>query len=105
MAVKIVQSSVKNKLFLVQLRHESDCRFATKPLLKLVVFSVLVLSFTPESNVVQVLLKEHKKYIEFFTSQNCPSNRVREYLQRKTNVFSTQLIFLQILFCSNDFIQ
>ena len=41
-----------------------------------------------KSSVVQVLLKE-KKYIEFFTRQSCPTNLVKEYLQRKTNAFST----------------
>ena len=71
-AVKIVQPPVDKKLFLLQLRNESHCRFPTRLLLKLITLSVLVLSFRPTSSPVQVLLKEKKEYIEFFTRQNCP---------------------------------
>ena len=67
-AIKIVPPSVEKILLLLQLRNESDCRFPTQRLLKLVTVSVLVLNFRPKSNVVQVLLK---KYVEFFTLQNC----------------------------------
>ena len=48
----------------------------------LITLSVLVLSFRPKFSVVRVLLRE-KKNIEFFTRQNCQTNLVKEYLQRK----------------------
>ena len=64
-AVKIVQLSVEKKLFLLQLRNESHCRFPTYLLLKLITLSVLVLSFIPKSSVVQVLLKEKKNTSNF----------------------------------------
>ena len=87
MAVKIAQPPVEKRLFLLQLRNESHCRFPTYLLLKLITLSVLVLSFRPKSSIVQVLLKEKKEYIEFFTRQNSTTNLVKEYLERKTNVF------------------
>ena len=65
LAVKIVQPPVEKKLFLLQLRNESHCRFPTQLLLKIVTLSVLVLSFTPNSSVAQVLLKEKKNTSNF----------------------------------------
>ena len=47
-AVKIVQPPVEKKLFLLQLRNESHCRFPTYLLLKLITLSVLVFSFRPK---------------------------------------------------------
>ena len=64
-AVKIVQPLVEEKLFLLQLRNESHCRFPSYLLLKLVILSVLVFSFRPKSSVVQVLLKEKKNTSNF----------------------------------------
>ena len=98
-AVKIVRPPVGKRLFLLQLRNESHCRFPTfrkRPqksykkkknriymdvtnsilrnkkkkfptylLLKLIILSVPVLSFRPNSIVVQVLLKEKKNTWNF----------------------------------------
>ena len=64
-AVKIVQPLVEKKLFLLQLRNESHCKFPTYLLLKLITLSVLVLSFRLKSSVVQVLLKEEKNTSNF----------------------------------------
>ena len=88
-AVKIVQPPVEKKLFLLQLRNESDCRFPTYLLLKLISLTVLVLSFRPKTSIVQVLLKKKEEYIEFFTRQICPTNLVKENIQRKAKVFLT----------------
>ena len=78
MAVKTVQAPVEKNLFLFQLRNESHCRFPTYLLLKLITQSVLVLSFTPKSSVVQVLLKEKKNTSNFHASKfyNQPSKRM-----------------------------
>ena len=81
-AVKIVQPPVEKKLFLLQLRNESLCRFPTYLLLKLVTLSVLVFSFRPKSSVVQVLLTEKKEYIEFFTRQNSTTTLIFLYKYR-----------------------
>ena len=81
-AVKIVQPPVENKLFLLQPRNGSHCRFPTYLLLKLVFLRVLVFSFIPKSSVVQVLLKEKKEYIEFFTRQNSTTTRIFLYKYR-----------------------
>ena len=64
-AVKTVQAPVEKNLFLLQLRNESHCRFPTYFLLKLITLSVLVLSFTPKSSVVEILLKEQKDTSNF----------------------------------------
>ena len=64
-AVKIPQPPVEKKLFLLQLRNESHCRFPTYLLSKILSLSVLVLSFKPKSSVVQVLLKEKKNTSNF----------------------------------------
>ena len=54
--IKIVQPPVEKKLFLLQLRNESHCRFSAYLLLKLITLSVLMLSFRSKTSVVQVLL-------------------------------------------------
>ena len=77
-AVKIVQPPVEKKLFLLQLRSKSHCRSPTYLLLKFITMSVLVLSFRPKSNVVQVLLKEKRIHRIFHASKlfNHSSKRI-----------------------------
>ena len=95
--VKIVQPPVEKQLFLLQLRNESHCRSPTYLLLKLITMSVLVLSFRPKSNVVQVLLKEKRIHPIFHMSKlsNQPSKRI--FTKKSKGFFDIVNISLNIL--------